>query len=95
MASDSDDMTTHKDEILPNEPYKTEIVWQNVAKFLVLHSLFLFGLTLLPQLSWRSWLVLVLSNTWAGLGITAGAHRLWAHRTYKVGEFRIEGFSQF
>ena len=23
-------------------------------------------------------------HAWGGLGITAGAHRLWAHRTYKA-----------
>ena len=70
-------------------------VYKNLLRSLYMTGDVFVGLTLLPQLCWRSWLFLVLSNTWAGLGITAGAHRLWAHRTYKVGEFRIEGFSQF
>ena len=79
------DTTQEKDvDVVPDVPYKTEIVWQNVAKFVVLHCFSLYGLTLLPQLSWRSWLFLLLCHCWGVLGITAGAHRLWSHRTYKV-----------
>lgn len=33
------------------EPYTREIVWPNVYKFIILHSLFLYGLTFLPSLS--------------------------------------------
>ena len=86
-SSDSDETvseTTEKEEELPNDDYKTVIVWRNVVKFIILHSLALYGLTFLPHLSWKSWLFLYLSYLYAGLGITAGAHRLWAHKSYKV-----------
>ena len=87
LASDSDETvseTTEKEEELPDDDYKTNIVWRNVVKFIILHSLALYGLTFLPHLSWKSWLFLYLSYLYAGLGITAGAHRLWAHKSYKV-----------
>jgi len=87
LASDSDETvseTTEKEEELPNDDYKTDIVWRNVVKFIILHSLALYGLTFLPHLSWKSWLFLYLSYLYAGLGITAGAHRLWAHKSYKA-----------
>jgi len=60
------------------------IVWGNVVKFILLHGLALYGLTLLPGLSIASWLFLFLTYQFSGLGITAGAHRLWAHRAYKA-----------
>ena len=40
-----------KEEELENTvPYRREIVWPNVLKFIILHSLALYGFTLLPQL---------------------------------------------
>ena len=88
----SDTPTREKDVVVPDVPYKTDIVWQNVAKFIVLHCFSLYGLILLPQLSWRTWLFLVLCHCWGLLGITAGAHRLWSHRTYKVSRLVIQFF---
>jgi len=66
------------------EPYKTEIVWQNIIKFIILHSFAVYGLYLLPSSSWKTWLFVLVSYLYSGLGITAGAHRLWAHKTYKA-----------
>ena len=63
---------------------KREIVWGNVVKFIILHTLALYGLTLLPSLSLPSWMFLLVTYQYSGAGITAGAHRLWAHRSYKV-----------
>ena len=75
-------------------------VWPNIFKFIVLHGLALYALTLLPSLCLASWawlmgsyifaglyIVLIMSphhHPMSGLGITAGAHRLWSHRTYKA-----------
>ena len=75
-------------------------VWPNIFKFIVLHGLALYALTLLPSLCLASWAWLMGSYIFAGLyifiimsphhhpmsglGITAGAHRLWSHRTYKA-----------
>ena len=66
------------------EPYTLTIVWKNVVKFIILHLLALYGLSLLPGISWQSWLFLLLTYQFSGLGITAGAHRLWSHKTYKA-----------
>jgi len=86
-ATDEDDevQDSEVDSNLPDPPLPPrEIVWGNVYKFIILHSLCLYGLTLLPSLSLNSWIFLTLTMSFSGLGITAGAHRLWAHRTYKA-----------
>jgi len=66
------------------QPYNDVIVWPNIGKFIVLHSFALYGLTLVPYLSWKSLAWLVATYWFSGAGITAGAHRLWAHKTYKA-----------
>jgi stearoyl-CoA desaturase (delta-9 desaturase) len=68
------------------QPVERQIVWANVGKFVILHSLALYGLSLLPSLSLASWTFLLTTYYFSGSGITAGAHRLWAHRSYKVGQ---------
>ncbi|KAL1123029.1 hypothetical protein AAG570_002117 [Ranatra chinensis] len=61
------------------------VVWRNVIMFGYLHLAAVYGMYLaltsakLLTSAW-AWLMYVLS----GLGITAGAHRLWSHRTYKA-----------
>lgn len=80
-----------------------EIVWKNVAIFVVLHSVTLYGLYLLFTFQLKVvtvlfgkcppiWLMdfstqlqdfsVYFYTMFAGFGITAGAHRLWAHRSY-------------
>ena len=66
------------------EEYMAPLVWRNILKFLVLHLMFLFGLSLVPSLSWPSLLWLGTTYLYSGAGITAGAHRLWSHSTYKA-----------
>ena len=59
-------------------------VWTNVGLLLSLHLGALYALTLIKETSTA---VLVLAAAlWpcTGLGITAGAHRLWAHRSYRA-----------
>ncbi|KAK7111603.1 acyl-CoA desaturase-like isoform X2 [Littorina saxatilis] len=60
------------------------IVWRNVVLFLFLHFGALYAAFLVPKahpltLLWSFALYIM-----AGWGITAGAHRLWAHRSYKA-----------
>ncbi|XP_049820262.1 acyl-CoA Delta-9 desaturase-like isoform X2 [Aethina tumida] len=65
--------------------YKWEIVWRNVIAFIYLHTFGLYGLYLLfngCQLKTVYWVLAVIILS--GQGITVGAHRLWAHRTYKA-----------
>ncbi|XP_051508102.1 stearoyl-CoA desaturase b [Myxocyprinus asiaticus] len=61
-----------------------QIVWRNVILMSLLHLGALYGLTLIPSAS-------VSTLVWTGvcfiisaLGVTAGAHRLWSHRSYKA-----------
>lgn len=50
----------------------------------------LIALFLIPWYSWNydfsmtAWISLALFFAWSGLGITAGYHRLWAHKTYEA-----------
>lgn len=65
--------------------YQWKIVWRNVIAFVYLHVAMLYGLYLLvtgAKFLTTVWSILVALS--AGLGITAGAHRLWAHRSYKA-----------
>ena len=67
------------------EKRKLRWVWRNIIAFLYLHAAAVYGLWLVLtsaklQTSAFAWLLYVMS----GLGITAGAHRLWAHRSYKA-----------
>lgn len=65
--------------------FKSEIVWFNVYNMSVLHLLGLIGFY--NSLFHASWPTLIFSwclYLFGGLGITAGAHRLWAHKSYKA-----------
>jgi len=63
---------------------KQEIVWKNIVKFIILHTLAGYSLTLFPSLGLYSWLWLLTTYLVSGLGITAGAHRFWSHKTFKA-----------
>lgn len=61
-----------------------QIVWRNVVLMVALHISAIYGLYLLPQAKLKT-LVWTLVLYWlSGIGITAGAHRLWSHRSYKA-----------
>lgn len=80
----SEDSLKRSDLGVDDEPPELQIVWPNIFKFIILHGLALYALTLLPSISLATWAWLIGSYIFAGLGITAGAHRLWSHRTYKA-----------
>ncbi|XP_025199049.1 acyl-CoA Delta(11) desaturase-like [Melanaphis sacchari] len=64
--------------------YQRQIVWRNVALFVYLHIAALYGAYLMfasAKIATSIWAILLYQMS--GLGITAGAHRLWAHRSYK------------
>jgi len=50
----------------------------------VLNMVSLYSLYNLPSLSYQSWAWFFFTYWVAAMGITAGAHRLWAHKTYKA-----------
>lgn len=61
-----------------------EIVWRNVIFMGILHLAALYGITLLPGAKFLTWVWLIFCHFSGGLGITAGAHRLWSHKSYKA-----------
>ncbi|XP_069849625.1 acyl-CoA desaturase 1-like [Dipodomys merriami] len=73
---------TYQDEVGP--PPKLEYVWRTIIPMALLHLGALYGLTLVPGCKAYTWLWVLLCYVFSGLGITAGAHRLWSHRTYKA-----------
>lgn len=76
------------EQITPPKPakeYKRKLVWRNIILFIYLHLAALYGAYLAltsAKLLTTIWAFLLYQAT--GLGITAGAHRLWAHRSYKA-----------
>ncbi|XP_017570808.1 acyl-CoA desaturase [Pygocentrus nattereri] len=60
------------------------VVWRNVVLMSLLHLGAIYGLFLIPSASSLTLLWAVLCFLYAGLGITAGVHRLWSHRSYKA-----------
>ncbi|KAF7393128.1 hypothetical protein HZH66_008961 [Vespula vulgaris] len=67
------------------EIYKRRIVWRNVAIFSGLHIGAIYGVYLaLTSAKLLTTLFAFILYQCSGIGITAGAHRLWAHRSYKA-----------
>lgn len=72
-------------KLRPRSDHATRIVWRNVILMAVLHVNSLYAFLFL---TWKCkpytliWTVVL--TQFSGLGITAGAHRLWAHRCYKA-----------
>ncbi|XP_055371723.1 acyl-CoA Delta-9 desaturase-like [Condylostylus longicornis] len=67
------------------EKRKLHLVWRNIIAFTYLHLAALYGAWLaLTSAMWYTVLFASFLHLVAGLGITAGAHRLWAHRSYKA-----------
>lgn len=68
--------------------FKAQLVWTNIILFVILHSCIPISVYLLitqrPLLTTVYSLSLVYAS---GVGITAGAHRLWSHKSYKAGLF--------
>ncbi|XP_061793743.1 stearoyl-CoA desaturase b isoform X1 [Nerophis lumbriciformis] len=73
---------TSAEKVGPKPPMR--LVWRNILLMILLHAGALYGFTLIPAAA-------TLTLAWTGvcfmisaLGITAGAHRLWSHKTYKA-----------
>ncbi|NP_001072045.1 acyl-CoA desaturase [Takifugu rubripes] len=60
------------------------IVWKNVILMTLLHLSAVYAIFLIPSASALTLLWAMLCFFISALGITAGAHRLWSHRTYKA-----------
>ncbi|XP_076239714.1 acyl-CoA Delta-9 desaturase-like [Calliopsis andreniformis] len=65
--------------------YKWRIVWLPVIVYLYLHVGALYALYLFcTETKYATLIFAWVSGLLSGLGITAGVHRLWAHRAYKA-----------
>lgn len=62
----------------------TQLVWRNIILMLGLHLLCVYGAVLGVQARWQSKIWYVLLGVCSAFGVTAGAHRLWTHRSYKA-----------
>jgi stearoyl-CoA desaturase (delta-9 desaturase) len=65
--------------------YRWKLIWRNIILYLIMHITGLYGLYLLVLYSqWKTifwaWFLLVAALQ----GVTAGTHRLWAHKAYKA-----------
>ncbi|VDP34318.1 unnamed protein product [Heligmosomoides polygyrus] len=85
LAADLDEVTKLQEEGKKYN-YKRQLVYRNVALFALLHVGSLIGLyqVVFEVLSCQLNVSVVFLHIFGGLGITAGAHRLWAHRSYKA-----------
>ncbi|XP_063290980.1 stearoyl-CoA desaturase [Pelobates fuscus] len=61
-----------------------EIVWRNVILMSLLHVGAVYGIFLVPAASLPTLAWSILCFMLSALGVTAGAHRLWSHRSYKA-----------
>jgi len=64
----------------------TQLVWRNINIFIFFHIGALYGAKLLfgGACMWQTVVFTILMYLYSGWGITAGAHRLWAHKSYKA-----------
>lgn len=68
-----------------SEPFKAQIVWRNVILMSLLHIGAFMGLRqCFTSAQWKTIILGYVLYVMGGIGITAGAHRLWAHRSYKA-----------
>ncbi|XP_059199227.1 acyl-CoA desaturase-like [Centropristis striata] len=70
------------------------VVWRNVVLMSLLHSGALYGLTLIPSASVYTLAFTAGCYFFGNLGVTAGSHRLWSHRSYKA-SFPLRVFLAF
>ncbi|XP_030048000.1 stearoyl-CoA desaturase 5 [Microcaecilia unicolor] len=63
---------------------RQEIVWRNVILMTLLHLGAVYSLVLIPTVQLLTLLWAYLCFLLSALGVTAGAHRLWSHRSYKA-----------
>lgn len=73
---------SYKEKEGPKPP--VVIVWRNVILMTLLHTGALYGLLLIPSANVLTLIWTLACFVFSALGITAGAHRLWSHRSYKA-----------
>lgn len=77
------------------EKVPVKIVWRNVILFAYLHLISLYSIyCMFTSAKWQTNIFAVILYIVSGLGVTAGVHRLWAHRSYKA-KFPLRVFLAF
>ena len=64
--------------------FQAPLVWRNIILISLIHILGIIGCYKTAYASKETWYFFVFLYMFGGLGVTAGAHRLWTHRTYKA-----------
>ncbi|CAG9785488.1 unnamed protein product [Diatraea saccharalis] len=69
-----------------NRDYEWQIVWRNVLGFVYLHAATFYALylTITGRFKLYTYIFALTFAILAAMGVTAGAHRLWAHQAYKA-----------
>ncbi|XP_010866808.2 acyl-CoA desaturase [Esox lucius] len=73
---------TYKEKDGPKPPMI--IVWKNVILMTLLHIGAVYGIFLLPSARMLTLAWSVICFLISALGVTAGVHRLWSHKSYKA-----------
>ncbi|XP_077544650.1 stearoyl-CoA desaturase 5-like [Haemaphysalis longicornis] len=79
--------TPPADEVVEQQvpkKYKIEIVWWNVFKISLVHIIGIYGFYEMFYSTWQSHIFGNIYLIFSGISVTAGAHRLWCHRSYKA-----------
>uniref|UniRef100_A0A8R1I8F9 Acyl-CoA desaturase n=1 Tax=Caenorhabditis japonica TaxID=281687 RepID=A0A8R1I8F9_CAEJA len=84
LAANLDEIREMREESRKQDA-KSHIVWRNVALFFALHVGAAIGLyQIFFDAKWATVAWVFILHMLGSVGITAGAHRLWAHRSYKA-----------
>lgn len=87
MNSDNYLCSSPEDLKEPEVFYKRTIVWRNVISMFLLHVAALYGYATMafnPDIPWWGMALVDFFARFASMGVLAGSHRLWAHRSYKA-----------
>ncbi|XP_020286501.1 acyl-CoA desaturase-like [Pseudomyrmex gracilis] len=68
----------------PKQEHKWEIVWKNILLFLSIHLTCIYAILNITRMNKLTIVWFAVVGILSGIGITAGGHRLWAHRAYKA-----------
>jgi len=84
----AEENTEHEEALLKewnDSSFLSKLVWRNILLFIYLHLAAFYGFYLfIFHVKWATVIYILLLIFYSGQGITAGAHRLWAHKTYKA-----------
>lgn len=65
--------------------FKTPLVWRNIFTMIIIHVLGFYGWYIIIRYGkWQSILWAYFIGNVSGIGVLAGAHRLWTHRSFKA-----------